>query len=104
MRHWYLTVLAGSIILGASHKLYASTIDPYINTNDFVFLLSFKRGKFRPRLIEFIKSNTSEDVIENTTQGFKYLPEVEKAVKKLSELKGVGPATASGMGTMMSIL
>lgn len=58
---------------------------------------TFQRGKFRPRLMNLIKSNTAETVTEVTTLGFEYLPDIEKAIKKLSELKGVGPATASGL-------
>ncbi|KAK3726646.1 hypothetical protein QZH41_012278 [Actinostola sp. cb2023] len=73
--------------------------EKHLTKDELIQLMQWKlsRGKFRPRLIEFIKSNTPETITENTTLAFKQLPDVEKAIKKLSELKGVGPATASGI-------
>ena len=57
------------------------------------------RGKFRPRLKQLISSNSSDEVQRTTTEAFsKPLTNVEHilaAVKQLSVLKGVGPATAT---------
>ena len=57
-----------------------------------------KHGKFRPRLTQLAASNPSETVISATKQGFAILSASDgpsAAIKKLSTLKGIGPATAS---------
>lgn len=55
-----------------------------------------QRGKFRPRLMELVSSNKPEQVESITRKGLEAMPDVEKAIKILSQLHGVGPATASG--------
>ena len=56
-----------------------------------------QRGKFRPRLMELVSSNTPEQVENITSKGLEAMPDVERAIRILSQLHGVGPATASGM-------
>src|SRR5271156_2669846 len=59
------------------------------------------RGKFRPRLKQLISSNVATDVKSSTQKGFSELgspltiESIMTATKTLSELKGVGPATAT---------
>ena len=59
------------------------------------------RGKFRPRLKQLISSNAADDVKSSTQKGFSELgskPTINSimaATKTLSELNGVGPATAT---------
>ena len=55
-----------------------------------------QRGKFRPRLTELVKGNSPETVEEVTGTGIALLPKLEAAIQHVSQLKGVGPATASG--------
>jgi endonuclease III len=61
------------------------------------------RGKFRPRLKQLISSNPAAEVKSTTQHAFKEIGDdtttasIIKAVKMLSELKGVGPATATMM-------
>jgi len=59
------------------------------------------RGKFRPQLKQLISSNSPESVKSLSEKGFSELgnastiQSIATAVKTLSELKGVGPATAT---------
>lgn len=61
-------------------------------------LTLLQRGKFRPRLVELAGSNKPEAVESTTRKGFVLAKsgKLSNAVKTLSELKGIGPATASG--------
>ncbi|MCL7042115.1 hypothetical protein MKW94_000555 [Papaver nudicaule] len=55
------------------------------------------RGKWRPRLLDFV-SSLDESLVESVSQkAFKSLPDVSKAITELTVLKGVGPATASAV-------
>ena len=47
-------------------------------------------------LPKLVASNKLADVINASTKAFEKLPEVREAIKALSVLRGVGPATASG--------
>ena len=47
--------------------------------------------------MELVSSNKPELVENITRKGLEAMPDVEKAIKILSQLHGVGPATASGM-------
>lgn len=94
--------------------------------DELILLMEWKlaKGKFRTSLPKWIKSNSQGDVIDITTEGFgilldyftkvhnrvnwesseerkEYVDVVRKSVKKLTELRGVGPATAS---LMLSLL
>ena len=55
-----------------------------------------QRGKFRPRLTELVQQNSSEEVESTSKSAIAALPDLENAVKILTKLKAVGPATASG--------
>ncbi|RDW72987.1 hypothetical protein BP6252_06894 [Coleophoma cylindrospora] len=58
-----------------------------------------RHGTFRPTLPKLVASNSEDSVNSITEEGFsiyeKDHSELAAAVKKLSELKGIGPATAS---------
>lgn len=55
-----------------------------------------QRGKFRPRLQNLVESNSEEQVEMCSRKAFRLLPDLKNAISALTELKGVGPATASG--------
>ncbi|KAF8024675.1 hypothetical protein BT93_F1756 [Corymbia citriodora subsp. variegata] len=73
--------------------------DPFVTRSELAQLMQWKlaRGKWRPRLLEFV-SSLDEDAVESSSQkAFGSLPDVSKAVSELTVLKGVGPATASAV-------
>ncbi|XAR62005.1 hypothetical protein NMG60_11016575 [Bertholletia excelsa] len=73
--------------------------NPYITTSELSKLMDWKltRGKWRPRLLNFV-SSLDEVVVKSASQkAFQSLPDVSKAVSELTVLKGVGPATASAV-------
>ncbi|KAL5019362.1 hypothetical protein ScPMuIL_005084 [Solemya velum] len=55
------------------------------------------RGKFRPRLTQLVQTNSEAVVTETSQRAFKQMPDLKSAIKSLSELKAVGPATASAV-------
>ncbi|XP_031125529.1 uncharacterized protein LOC116027902 isoform X1 [Ipomoea triloba] len=72
---------------------------PYLTTSDLTKLMQWKltRGKWRPRLLDFV-SSLDDAVVKSASQAaFQSLPDVSKAVSELTVLKGVGPATASAV-------
>ncbi|KAI7747569.1 hypothetical protein M8C21_010283 [Ambrosia artemisiifolia] len=73
--------------------------NPYITTPELSKLMKWKltRGKWRPRLLDFVSSIDEETVKSASEKAFKALPEVSKAISELTVLKGVGPATASAV-------
>ncbi|KAL8159568.1 hypothetical protein V2J09_001105 [Rumex salicifolius] len=72
---------------------------PYLTRSELTTLMQWKltRGKFRPRLLNFVKSLDEEIVKSASEKAFLSLPDLFKAVSELSVLKGVGPATASAV-------
>ncbi|KAH7850134.1 hypothetical protein Vadar_028379 [Vaccinium darrowii] len=73
--------------------------NPFITTDDLSKLMQWKltRGKWRPRLLDFV-SSLDEALVKSASQkSFQSLPDVSKAVSELTVLKGVGPATASAV-------
>jgi hypothetical protein len=58
-------------------------------------MLASKHGTFRPKLLQLVQSNDAKHVKQVTISAFKLLPDTTKALKVLTNLKGVGPATAS---------
>ena len=55
-----------------------------------------QRGKFRPKLLSLIEQNSEEDVRKISEKSFKIAKDITAAMKEISKLKAVGPATASG--------
>ncbi|XP_014367748.2 uncharacterized protein LOC106718229 isoform X2 [Papilio machaon] len=66
---------------------------------ELVQLMKWKqaRGRFYPQLSYLIKVNTPRAVMQETKKAFKKLPNIESAMTALSNLKGVGTATASAL-------
>ena len=61
--------------------------------------LIIQRGVFRPRLKDLIQMNTPRVVIQESKKAFRAIfkrNDLEAAMGALSNLKGVGPAMASG--------
>lgn len=73
--------------------------NPHITTPELSKLMEWKlsRGKWRPRLLDFVSSLDEDTVISASQKAFKSLPDVSKAISELTTLKGVGPATASAV-------
>lgn len=63
-----------------------------------------QRGKFRPRLQQLVASNSEDTVEKCSRKAFSLLPDVQAAIAELSSLKGVGPATASGLHTILFVV
>ncbi|XP_044980202.1 uncharacterized protein LOC123447649 [Hordeum vulgare subsp. vulgare] len=73
--------------------------DPYLAKPELVQLMQWKlsRGKWRPRLMDFVKSLDDKVVESASRKAFAALPDLSKAITELTVLKGVGPATASAV-------
>ncbi|XP_043712145.1 uncharacterized protein LOC122660947 [Telopea speciosissima] len=72
---------------------------PYIAKPELSKLMQWKltRGKWRPRLLDFV-SSLDETLVKSASQkAFESLPDISKAISELTVLKGVGPATASAV-------
>ena len=55
------------------------------------------RGVWRARNLALVKSNPADLVVEITTRGLAAIPHPSEPIRKISELAGVGPATASAV-------
>ncbi|XP_065880899.1 uncharacterized protein [Euphorbia lathyris] len=73
--------------------------NPYLTTPELSKLMQWKlsRGKWRPRLLDFVSSLDEELVKSVSQKAFDSLPDISKAISELTILKGVGPATASAV-------
>ncbi|KAI4316578.1 hypothetical protein L6164_024548 [Bauhinia variegata] len=73
--------------------------NPYITTSELRKLMQWKltRGKWRPRLLDFVSSLDEALVKSASEKAFQCLPDISKAISELTVLKGVGPATASAI-------
>lgn len=84
-------------------SLIAERAEPHITAPELVRIVEWKlrRGKWRPRLLDFAKAHTDEDVQAASTAAFsqalKPEPDTSAALAALTKLKGVGPATASAV-------
>ncbi|KAK2452673.1 DNA binding protein [Trifolium repens] len=79
--------------------LHQRNPNPFITTQELSKLMQWKlsRGKWRPRLLDFV-SSIDENVVKRASEkAFESLPDISKAITELSALKGVGPATASAV-------
>ncbi|KAG2546189.1 uncharacterized protein LOC120649899 [Panicum virgatum] len=73
--------------------------DPFIAKPELARLLQWKlsRGKWRPRLMDFVKGLDDAVVESASRKAFAALPDLSRAITELTVLKGVGPATASAV-------
>ncbi|KAL9251260.1 hypothetical protein AKJ16_DCAP09200 [Drosera capensis] len=79
--------------------VHARDPNPYITRSELTSLMKWKlsRGKFRPRLLDFV-SKLDEEVVKSASEkAFLSLPDLSSAVSELTVLKGIGPATASAV-------
>uniref|UniRef100_A0A0D9VYJ0 Uncharacterized protein n=1 Tax=Leersia perrieri TaxID=77586 RepID=A0A0D9VYJ0_9ORYZ len=79
--------------------LHGRDPEPYLAKPELVRLLQWKlsRGKWRPRLMDFVNSLEDAVVEPASRKAFAALPDLRKAITELTVLKGVGPATASAV-------
>ncbi|CAI8050614.1 hypothetical protein GBAR_LOCUS27775 [Geodia barretti] len=87
---WYQKELSVSV---------TSRSKPHLTHEELCQLMQWKlaRGKFRPRLMEMVRQNSPEDVEKVTGSAIGALPDLERAVRLATQLRAVGPATASGL-------
>ncbi|XP_071796874.1 uncharacterized protein [Asterias amurensis] len=80
-------------------KLIQGREPKYITHEEITKLMKWKltRGKFRPRLNEMVQENKPDLVESASKKAFKSLPNLEKAIKEMTVLRAVGPATASAI-------
>ncbi|KAI8435839.1 hypothetical protein MSG28_004055 [Choristoneura fumiferana] len=80
-------------------KIKARGKDAHLIHEELVQLMKWKqgRGKAYPQLSYLIKVNTPRAVMAETKKAFRKLPNIESAMTALSNLKGVGTATASAL-------
>lgn len=81
------------------HQIHSRNPNPHITKSELTDLMKWKltRGKWRPRLLNFV-SSLDETLVQSASQkAFQSLPDVSKAISELTVLKGVGPATASAV-------
>ncbi|KAA8528434.1 hypothetical protein F0562_035789 [Nyssa sinensis] len=71
----------------------------YLTKTELSKLMQWKltRGKWRPRLLDFVLSLDEALVKSASQKAFQSLPDISKAVSELTVLKGIGPATASAV-------
>ncbi|KAJ3672818.1 hypothetical protein LUZ60_006192 [Juncus effusus] len=79
--------------------LSARAPNPFLSKSELVRLMQWKlsRGKWRPRLLNFVSSLKESEVESASKKAFGSLPDLSKAISELTVLKGVGPATASAV-------
>ncbi|CAD5192006.1 uncharacterized protein LOC135599045 [Musa acuminata AAA Group] len=72
---------------------------PFLTKPELRRLMQWKlsRGKWRPRLLDYVSSLDEASVDSASRRAFAALPDLSKAVSELTVLKGVGPATASAV-------
>lgn len=56
-----------------------------------------KRGEWRPRNLALVRANDPALVRQKSIDAFSLAPDVRRAITRMSELGGIGPATASAL-------
>ncbi|KAF9118599.1 hypothetical protein BGW39_001020 [Mortierella sp. 14UC] len=81
--------------------LLASRSPQYITHDEIVKLVAWKlkRGKYRPALAKMVAEHADTVVRRTSQEAFKLVHQgdLKAGITKMSELKGVGPATASAI-------
>ncbi|KAE8222973.1 hypothetical protein CF319_g3931 [Tilletia indica] len=102
---WYRTTLRNTLKKRRAEKA------PYMSKDEMVKLMKWKlaRGKWRPRLQQYIEEHAEEEIVEATRDMFTALdqdeanssgskePIARDTLRKLTQLRGIGPATASAV-------
>lgn len=81
------------------HLLCQRRPDPFLTQPELHRLMQWKlsRGKWRPRLLDFVALLDGAAVESASRRAFAALPDLAAAISALASLKGVGPATASAV-------
>lgn len=80
-------------------ELIRSRQEPMLLYEEIVQVTKWRllRGKFRPNILDLVKTNTELAVKNVTKKAFKKMPNISAAISSLTQLKGVSSSTASGM-------
>lgn len=73
--------------------------DIHVTRDELIQVTKWKliRGKARSRLLDLVRLNTDLAVKQTTQKAFRKLPNLSSAITALTNLKGVGPQTASAV-------
>lgn len=87
---WYRDELPGAI---------AARTPPHVTHNELVRLTRWKmsRGEWRARNLQLVEGNDPELVVATSVAALAAVPDPRRPIAILSELAGVGPATASAV-------
>ncbi|XP_064477872.1 uncharacterized protein LOC135391526 [Ornithodoros turicata] len=80
-------------------KVIRARKDMHLLHDELVKVMKWKlmRGKYRPQLLDLVKINTELAVKSTSKKAFRKLPNLSSAITALTNLKGIGPATASAI-------
>ncbi|KAK3262213.1 hypothetical protein CYMTET_28917 [Cymbomonas tetramitiformis] len=87
-------------------KAIAGRSPGYLEQGELVKLMEWKlaRGKWRPRLVQFVKDLSADMVVKTTEEALRQMPVIVDpkspkagALPELCKLKGIGPATGSAI-------
>jgi len=81
-------------------KIIQSRKDPHVTHEELVQITKWKlsRGKSRARILDLVRINTELAVKQTTQKAFRKLPkDLFSAINALTNLKGIGPQTASAV-------
>lgn len=80
-------------------RAIASRVPPHVDHDELVRLTRWKmsRGEWRARNLQLVDGNDAELVVATSVAALAAVPDPRKPIAILSELAGVGPATASAV-------
>jgi len=80
-------------------QLIKSRKDQQLLYDEIVQITKWKllRGKFRPSILDLVRTNTETAIKNVTKKAFKKMPNISAAITALTQLKGIAPATASAI-------
>jgi hypothetical protein len=88
--HWYRTELPGAV---QSRTPMHATLDDMVRLTEW----KMARGVFRARNLVLVKGNDAKVVRDVSARALALTPHPTAVIKQLSDLDGVGPATASAL-------
>ncbi|UYV75714.1 hypothetical protein LAZ67_13001075, partial [Cordylochernes scorpioides] len=80
-------------------KIIRSRKERHITHEELIQITKWKliRGKHRPSLMDLVRINNEGQVLQITRKAFRRMPNISNAITALTNLKGVGPASASAI-------
>jgi len=80
-------------------QIIKSRKDQQLIYDEIVQITKWKllRGKFKPGILDLVRTNTETAVKNVTKKAFKKMPNINAAITALTQLKGIAPATASAI-------